>query len=471
MNKRYMDYFTVNTEAGKFFSQVENLSKNTLKREYEDIIESNKVVKGLFLSVIIRTQGKRLDGLRESLLCLKAQTCQDFEIIVIGHKITDPGEKNVLDIINDQDESFISRIRYYRVDHGKRGTPLNYGFAYAKGEYVAIYDDDDVLFDGWVEAFKQASVSNYGRVLHLYGYSQLWQNEKNSGYVSIQAPKPQFCIDFNFISQLHRNECPLFSLAFPSTVFKDMKFMFDEELNVIEDWDFLMRIAVYCGVSDIRKAEAIYRLWKNLETSSTLHSQKEWKSAYEYVQKKFANMMTVFNIDSIRHIGNYKAVGEISEQDNSNSLVCRLYYSDGQKFDIKKSKTVRSVYPLPSIDLLYSFDSNNSIKGFKLNISEDSLFLLRDLVIEITLIDNQKVIIPIDQCVHNGILYNKKILYIYRNPSLIWEWDEKKSVSAIHITGYLARALYEKRIIDVITFLNNFKTRRIRNRLKEKGLL
>ena len=33
-----------------------------------------------FLSVVMRTQGKRICALKEALLCLYAQTCRDFEV-------------------------------------------------------------------------------------------------------------------------------------------------------------------------------------------------------------------------------------------------------------------------------------------------------------------------------------------------------------------------------------------------------
>ena len=40
-----------------------------------------------FLSVVMRTQGKRIEMLREAVLCLWAQTCQDFEVLIMGHNL------------------------------------------------------------------------------------------------------------------------------------------------------------------------------------------------------------------------------------------------------------------------------------------------------------------------------------------------------------------------------------------------
>ena len=40
-----------------------------------------------FLSVVMRTQGKRTNALKEALLCLNAQTDQDFEVIVMASDV------------------------------------------------------------------------------------------------------------------------------------------------------------------------------------------------------------------------------------------------------------------------------------------------------------------------------------------------------------------------------------------------
>ncbi len=43
------------------------------------------------------------------------------------------------------------------VDHGGRTTPLNVGLPQARGDYVAILDDDDFVFAHWVETFQSLS--------------------------------------------------------------------------------------------------------------------------------------------------------------------------------------------------------------------------------------------------------------------------------------------------------------------------
>ena len=64
-----------------------------------------------FGSVLVRTQGKRDEGLRETLLCLAAQSLQDFEVLILAHKVTEAGSCVIEKAISDQEEWFRSRIR------------------------------------------------------------------------------------------------------------------------------------------------------------------------------------------------------------------------------------------------------------------------------------------------------------------------------------------------------------------------
>ena len=50
-----------------------------------DYLESDDGIARPFLTVLVRTQGKRIEPLRDALLCLAAQSDQDFEVIVLDH--------------------------------------------------------------------------------------------------------------------------------------------------------------------------------------------------------------------------------------------------------------------------------------------------------------------------------------------------------------------------------------------------
>ena len=124
--------FSANSNVGLYLKGLEHLNTEENQKLYEEkylpVIQGEKKENSPFLSVIIRTQGKREQGLREALLCLQAQECQDFEILLIAHKADEEHGKLIEEILEDQEEEFRKKIRFFRLNEGTRTTPLNYGF-------------------------------------------------------------------------------------------------------------------------------------------------------------------------------------------------------------------------------------------------------------------------------------------------------------------------------------------------------
>lgn len=249
--------------------------------DYKKIIDEDRFSKNsVFLSVLIRTQGKRRETLKETLLSLYAQTNQDFEIILLAHKVEKECIREIEEVLALQPAKFREKIRLIRVSYGERGAPLNAGWAYARGRYVSILDDDDVVFAHWIEEFSALANTNMGRILHAYSVTQLWSRMSNACSSQILracgAPKPFYCSNFSWLSQLQSNSCPTLSLAFPSYLFQEYGFRFDEMLTTVEDYDFLQRTAHIAGVVDAPVITSIYRKWENVENSSTLHPIDVW---------------------------------------------------------------------------------------------------------------------------------------------------------------------------------------------------
>lgn len=254
-----------------------------------DINGCSQCEKPPFLSVVMRTQGKRPEALSEVLLCLCGQSEMDFEVLVMGHNLDENGKTTVLDIIEKLPSYMDGKVRLAEVNGGNRTTPLNAGFKEAKGRYISILDDDDLVLENWVETFKNLEVQNSGKILHAYCVTQDWKSLENDYgetiLVSTSKFKTEYCRNFDFAEQFVTNYCPTFGLAFPSDAYKVKGIRFDESLTTTEDWDFLMRTALCCGVADEPVVTGIYRKWINAENSATLHNELEWKKNYIRIQK------------------------------------------------------------------------------------------------------------------------------------------------------------------------------------------
>ena len=353
MSAQHPDWSEINavfgrdTNIGKLFQFLQNAGErsdpnSTFSRCYLPIVEeAHRNREKVFLSILTRTQGRRPQELREVLLCLSAQTDMDFEILLIGHKVDEEQEKLIQSIIDEQTEAIRKRVRFLKIDYGNRTAPLNFGFAHARGEYTAILDDDDVVFDEWVEEFHTASRKHPGTLLHAYAAHQQWMKLKRGCFQgSVRACSslnPMYCEPFSWPRQMHCNNCPPVGLAFPTAVFQQLGIIFDETLTTTEDWDYLQRVAILSGVTDIKTVTCIYRWWVNTESSQTVHSKTEWSYNCELIHKKMRSSMTLFPESGSRQILAIFSPPSVLEQamekeTDEKAFVDKLHFQDVKRF-------------------------------------------------------------------------------------------------------------------------------------------
>lgn len=461
----------------RYINELSNESSRIFEDKYKNIIKNKKNEKQVFLSIIIRTQGKRQDGLRESLLCIEAQTDKDFEVLIMGHKVEEKNKKIITSIIDELNEELKSKVKYIEVNTGGRSTPINYGFAYARGEYAAIFDDDDLLFDNWVAEFHDAAKIESGKLLHAYALSQEWKenNKDGDGYCAIGAPKPQFTQPFNMLQQLSANLCPLMSIAFPTYLFNDYGIIFNESLDVTEDWEYIMRVSPLCGVYDIEEVTSIYRLWNNLENSAKVHDQKFWDSIYSSIRERInSNHLLIPR-------------GFLTPQENNNNsyqaeigfprMVSLLFCDVGDGFSDKHYVVANNLQTIPSFKVKFELpnDCQNS-KRFRIDPCEFGGIILRNCTVTVLYADGTHGIIKPEKCQHNGVKDGEDIYFMHYDPQFMW--TNSSSVTEIWFEGYISMEVPEKLIQRAIfeeswIYLIKGKMKRIHNRLfkssKEMG--
>jgi hypothetical protein len=246
-----------------------------------------------FLSVVMRSQGRRADTLRDALLALTSQSCTDFEVVLIGHKTSAPEQAAIARSVEQLPGWMRPKVGIHRLDRGNRTAPLNAGFALAAGDYIAILDDDDLPFGNWVETFHTLSKAHPGHVLRAACLRQTARRvtteagEPATKFIDSPLPYPP---GFGWIHHLSENQTPAMSVAFPRRAFHDLGIRFDEELTTLEDWDFLLQVAAVCGVASAPVVTAIYRWWAGQESSRTLHRDEEWQRNRQRVLAKLDSM-------------------------------------------------------------------------------------------------------------------------------------------------------------------------------------
>jgi Glycosyl transferase family 2 len=230
-----------------------------------------------FLSLLVRTQGHRPAALADVLLCLAAQSCSDFEVLLLAHDVADAERRRLDELVGSLADGFRPRVTVVPVVGGGRSRPLTAGVARARGQYIAVLDDDDLVMGNWVEAFAQAARVAPGSIVRSVTVEQTMQFEVgNPGFRTVSWPLARWDADFSLLSHLVDNHSPVHSCAYPREVFRELGLGFDESLPVLEDWDLLVRAASLVGVHDTGLVTAIYRRWPATSNSFAHVAEDAW---------------------------------------------------------------------------------------------------------------------------------------------------------------------------------------------------
>jgi nitrate reductase assembly molybdenum cofactor insertion protein NarJ len=275
-----------------------------------------------FLSIVLRTQGTRLDALSETLLCLTAQSITDFEILIIGHKLDSSRRLGVETVIEDLPLWIRAKTRLIEVPEGNRTRPLNVGFSTAEGEHIVILDDDDIVFGHWIESFHTLSLPNIGQILRSASVVQSISRveaEITPGIRSESSLELVFPTTFDWFEHLRVNHSPAMTLAFPRGLFHHLNVQFDESLSTMEDWDYLLRTSGLVGVASTPEITAVYRKWIGSENSFTVHETGEWTRNMDRIFEKIdASASVIWPIGSTRRLRRFlDDIGVLEERSTS----------------------------------------------------------------------------------------------------------------------------------------------------------
>lgn len=243
-----------------------------------------------FLTIVMRTQGRKLEAFKDALLTLFGQTNRDFELLVVPHNVEAPLLEEIRAIVTRQAPSFNRRIRVMPVNGGGRSRPLNEAIVNGRGQYFAFFDDDDLVFGNWVEAFHSVAQDHPGRLIRSIASTQRMEHELwpggVEGFRSTTWPKAEYLKTFEIERHLERNHTPFMSVAFPRELFTLWGERFDEELEVCEDWDMILRGAFLLGIISGEDLTVIYRLWTGVTSSYVEHDLAAWRESEDRVRSK-----------------------------------------------------------------------------------------------------------------------------------------------------------------------------------------
>lgn len=132
--------------------------------------------------------------LREAVASIIAQTCSDWELVVVDDCSPEP-----LDVIINSFED--SRIRYYRNSENLGGKNLvkqwNHSISYAKGEFIVLAADDDVYRPSFCEQVTRLS-GKYPQVDVIH--SSVEQIDEDGNHLWDDSILPEFTNKYEYLN-------------------------------------------------------------------------------------------------------------------------------------------------------------------------------------------------------------------------------------------------------------------------------
>ncbi|MEO8275201.1 MAG: glycosyltransferase [Thermoanaerobaculia bacterium] len=210
------------------------------------------------VSVIVRTRD-RPSLLREALASLGAQTFRDFETLVVADGGTRPPE----DLLAASPGAGGLRLLHRDPPHG-RARALNTGLDAARGRFIAYLDDDDRYLPDHL-----ATLANFlsGSDSYRVAYTDVEQVKHTLGEDGRYHDGERLVVygqAFDADRLLSSNYISLIGLMHAAT---DLRY--DESFDILEDWDFMLRLAERGKFHRIAKVTAIYRVRDDRSNATT----------------------------------------------------------------------------------------------------------------------------------------------------------------------------------------------------------
>jgi glycosyltransferase involved in cell wall biosynthesis len=208
-------------------------------------------MKNILVSIIIPTYN-RANLITETLDSVLAQTYTNWECIVVDDGSTDDTD-NVLATYCKKDARFQYHHRPKNREKGANAC-RNYGFELSKGEYVNWFDSDDVMHqDKLLIQVKALKKSNYNfSVCQTLVFENSIENIIGLRGKSIYSNN----IFEDYLKQkiIWLTQAPLWKKKF----LKQLDYLFDEELQAAQEWEFHCRVLNVCSNYNVVDKELVY---------------------------------------------------------------------------------------------------------------------------------------------------------------------------------------------------------------------
>lgn len=222
--------------------------------------------------------------LERSLRSVLEQTILPYEIIVVDDGSSFDGISKICNKLSD-DYSFYE-ILYHRKENGGASSARNYGLRVARGDTIAFLDVDDEMLANNLEWRSAELQKTNSKCFGIYGASL---NTKSGSYEKKHAHLTECSGDYNVRLMGRRGGMPAGS---PYYLYRkyvlDEVLGFDEQLQVNEDFDLILRILKKGYIAYGFDRPCFIRNERN-DSLSKINVKKVIKSSMAFLKKSEKN--------------------------------------------------------------------------------------------------------------------------------------------------------------------------------------
>ncbi|MFC2010541.1 glycosyltransferase [Chloroflexota bacterium] len=226
----------------------------------------------------------RSNYLRRAIDSVLAQTFTDFELIVIDAASKDDTSEVVANYTD-------RRIRYLRLEKDPGSVECqNLGIELAKGEFISILHDDDMLTPLFLERSLARITMNPKAGMVFSSVTFIDEDENAIG--TEQFAKKDISLKAPLLFRKLLRDCPIIrtpSVMIRKSCYDDIGY-FETGIRCIIDWDMWLRISLKYDVEYISMPLALYR-W-HAESDSLNRNLTELIAEDEFVSNKVGNLIT-----------------------------------------------------------------------------------------------------------------------------------------------------------------------------------
>ena len=252
----------------RFYKKVGRIAASARQFSPGGIVKNNQV------SVILRTKDRPL-LLQRALASLANQTFRDFEVVLVN----DGGEDVSRLALSFATQLSIKYI-YNEISKG-RTAAVNSGVQNSIGKWISYLDDDDILYPWHLEALFQAAQNNPCKFIYSDYNRALFLDEKKITPEILMGTVPW---EYSRKELLIQNNIPIHTWFYARECAEKIG-LWDEALDRLEDYEFLLRLSVDYAFHHVKKVTCEYRYYVN-SANSIYTDRHRTLAAYEKIYQR-----------------------------------------------------------------------------------------------------------------------------------------------------------------------------------------